>query len=412
MKQLTCEMCGGTELIKQDGIFICQNCGTKYSVEEAKKMMIEGTVNVTGTVAVDNSKFADNYMSLAETAYAANNLQEAESYSNKIIEISPKFYNAWILKGKASGWQSTIVKVRIEETVQSFIKAIENSPDDKLDEVKKDVSSEISKLSTALIDLCCEHFVKFPSQDTANTILKFVDEVETYSLKLLIQCSVLPNEEKSLLATKINNAVSDAWNEKIYYDEAKFSTVTELNKFVEQVLACIELVKKAIDLSDTDNSQDIARYKNIIYIIEKSTYAHARRPRYDRPGTFEILGMFPTEIRVQLEMYKERCETKLRELDPSYTPTPKKKSGGCYIATAVYGSYDCSEVCTLRRYRDRVLLKTWYGSIFVKFYYSVSPILVKIFRGQVWFTKFCKNSLDQFVEKLSDEGFDGTPYID
>ena len=46
MKQLTCEMCGSTELIKQDGFFVCQTCGCKYSVEEAKKMMIEGTVDV------------------------------------------------------------------------------------------------------------------------------------------------------------------------------------------------------------------------------------------------------------------------------------------------------------------------------------------------------------------------------
>lgn len=48
MKQLTCELCGGTDLVKQDGVFVCQNCGTKYTVEEAKKMMIEGTVDVQG----------------------------------------------------------------------------------------------------------------------------------------------------------------------------------------------------------------------------------------------------------------------------------------------------------------------------------------------------------------------------
>ena len=29
MKRLTCEMCGGTDLIKQDGVFVCQNCGKK-----------------------------------------------------------------------------------------------------------------------------------------------------------------------------------------------------------------------------------------------------------------------------------------------------------------------------------------------------------------------------------------------
>ena len=56
MKQLTCEMCGSTDLLKQDGVFVCQSCGCKYSVEEAKKMMIEGTVDVSGsTVKVDNT---------------------------------------------------------------------------------------------------------------------------------------------------------------------------------------------------------------------------------------------------------------------------------------------------------------------------------------------------------------------
>ena len=54
MKRLTCEMCGSTDLIKQDGVFVCQTCGCKYSIEEAKKMMVEGTVDVSGsTVKVD-----------------------------------------------------------------------------------------------------------------------------------------------------------------------------------------------------------------------------------------------------------------------------------------------------------------------------------------------------------------------
>ena len=56
MKRLTCEMCGSTDIVKQDGLFVCQSCGTKYSVEEARKMMIEGTVDVSGsTVKIDNS---------------------------------------------------------------------------------------------------------------------------------------------------------------------------------------------------------------------------------------------------------------------------------------------------------------------------------------------------------------------
>ena len=39
----------------------------------------------------------------------------------------------------------------------------------------------------------------------------------------------------------------------------------------------------------------------------------------------------------------------------------KRGSDGCYVATAVYGSYDCPQVWTLRRFRDNALAKTWYG---------------------------------------------------
>ena len=37
MKAIVCEMCGGNQLRKEDGVYVCQNCGTQYSVEEAKK---------------------------------------------------------------------------------------------------------------------------------------------------------------------------------------------------------------------------------------------------------------------------------------------------------------------------------------------------------------------------------------
>ena len=41
MKKIICEMCEGTEFVKENGMFVCQECGMKYSVEEAKKLMRE-----------------------------------------------------------------------------------------------------------------------------------------------------------------------------------------------------------------------------------------------------------------------------------------------------------------------------------------------------------------------------------
>ena len=89
MKQLTCEMCGGTDLMKQDGAFVCQNCGMKYSVEEAKKMMIEGTVDVQGTVKVDNSAFVEKYLANARRALEKEDWEEVEKYYNMVEQNAP-----------------------------------------------------------------------------------------------------------------------------------------------------------------------------------------------------------------------------------------------------------------------------------------------------------------------------------
>lgn len=86
--------------------------------------------------------------------------------------------------------------------------------------------------------------------------------------------------------------------------------------------------------------------------------------------------------------------------------------GGCYVATCVYGSYDCPEVWTLRRYRDDTLGSTWYGKAFIRIYYKVSPTLVKWFGHTNWFKKMWKGKLDKMVKKLQEKGVENTPYED
>ena len=85
---------------------------------------------------------------------------------------------------------------------------------------------------------------------------------------------------------------------------------------------------------------------------------------------------------------------------------------GCYVATSVYGSYDCPEVWTLRRFRDEVLADTWYGRLFIRVYYAVSPTAVKLFGDCEWFRTFWRGRLDKMVDNLQSEGFESTPYED
>lgn len=87
-------------------------------------------------------------------------------------------------------------------------------------------------------------------------------------------------------------------------------------------------------------------------------------------------------------------------------------SQGCYVATCVYGSYDCPQVWTLRRFRDYSLAKTWLGRAFIRVYYATSPTIVKWFGHTGWFQKTWSSVLDKFVSKLNAQGYEDTPYQD
>lgn len=91
---------------------------------------------------------------------------------------------------------------------------------------------------------------------------------------------------------------------------------------------------------------------------------------------------------------------------------PSVSGGGCYVATCVYGSYDCPQVWTLRRYRDNKLAKTRWGRIFIRVYYAISPTFVKCFGKTKWFKKMWKKKLDKMVEKLQNNGVECSPYKD
>lgn len=93
---------------------------------------------------------------------------------------------------------------------------------------------------------------------------------------------------------------------------------------------------------------------------------------------------------------------KIQKYDLSFeTPLISPPPGGCYIATAVYGSYDCPEVLVLRQYRDEVLSKSWYGRLFIHTYYTISPHIAKRLSRKSSITKFIKKKLDKFVSKLN-----------
>lgn len=86
--------------------------------------------------------------------------------------------------------------------------------------------------------------------------------------------------------------------------------------------------------------------------------------------------------------------------------------GGCYVATAVYGSYDCPEVWVLRRWRDDRLASTAVGRRVIRVYYGLSPAAVRLLGGRAWFTEAARRPLDGFVGRLRASGYSSGPYSD
>lgn len=76
-------------------------------------------------------------------------------------------------------------------------------------------------------------------------------------------------------------------------------------------------------------------------------------------------------------------------------------SEGCYIATAVYGSYDAPQVMTLRKFRDETLRTTAPGRWFIRTYYRLSPPVAEKLKNAKHINAFVRKLLDKWVERLN-----------
>ena len=61
---------------------------------------------------------------------------------------------------------------------------------------------------------------------------------------------------------------------------------------------------------------------------------------------------------------------------------------------------------------DNTLAETLFGRAFIRTYYAISPTIVKWFGKAEWFKKMCQGILDSMIQRLNDNGVEGTPYND
>lgn len=74
--------------------------------------------------------------------------------------------------------------------------------------------------------------------------------------------------------------------------------------------------------------------------------------------------------------------------------------GGCFVATAAYGTRNHPDVIMLREFRDNVLVKRWAGRRFVKTYWIVGPVMAKVIRSDGVSGKISRTLLSPFISIL------------
>ena len=190
-------------------------------------------------------------------------------------------------------------------------------------------------------------------------------------------------------------------------------------------LISIEIPSSVISIGDEafsycENLTRIEIPRSVTYIGEMAFY-HCPNLKevtiHGEPQTgWDGLGIFDgcdqlTVINASQE-WKEQHYSQAKCLKEYSSYVPYHQTGFCYIATAVYGSYDCPQVWTLRRYRDNYLAESLPGRLFVRSYYAISPTIVRWFKDKEWFHQFWRNKLDKKVLKLNQKGYLDTPYSD
>lgn len=356
MAAIVCELCGSNDIQKQDGVYVCQHCGTKYTVEEAKKLL--------GTVRIDRTEKVDSLFTLARRAKANSNAEDAEKYYDLIRQELPQ---NWEANFYAVYFKATNCKIA---DIASAAKSVSNCIHSTFILIQDSSLDDNDRIS-AVSDVCAYSYV-------ISDMLYSAADSYYYSIDDSIRIQYSDEHKQRIdAAADIKKVVCDELCSVFESDKAVFTTVG-FNYIKERI-------KK---------------------IYHPDRYIQAIR-RYEPD--------FVDQDAEKKEAQYQQLSNELNNLLKNIEKTEKqieRSSSGCYVATAVYGSYDCPEVWTLRRYRDDTLASSWYGRSFIRLYYSISPTFVKWFGSTKWFKQLWKSPLDRMVKKLNSQGIPGTPYKD
>ncbi len=363
-----CTQCGANiEVDDTKEAGICKYCGTAYITEKAinnynitnNYNIQSAVINVQG-VNVDNiKKLGDEKIQSLNYPFEMDNYVKAQEFFAKVLEY--------------------------EDSVEYRLK----------------------------YDLCDR--ANHPDRTSANELVNIVDWVIDFIKNDGAQNNNI--EDRAVTYAALINVMQDVVSATNSYYYKRFMAVSlNYSVFISMLM---DVVKKELECAEL-----MSRYANIPEVNEAmimlcKTCEGQLATCISNYSVGNNTYSLPSEAYPEVKALAERVQMTGKQFMSSYqvrddilNPGNQKSSNGCYVASCVYGSYDCPEVWTLRRFRDDTLDATWYGRLFIRCYYAVSPNIVKWFGQTKWFKTFWKARLDKMVRNLNGKGVSNTSYND
>lgn len=490
MAKLQCEICGGSDLLKQGDVWVCQTCGSNYTAEDVKKMF-QSAVAKENSEPLEKKAIVDVEEPTESVAKKDKKVTVAQVESEAVrVQMSDFTIVAGTLtEYKGSGLDVVIPEGVIEIGDECF-KAMTNLRSVVLPNTLRVIGfcafencnsltsvvlpSHLEEIGIAAFEGCSalkeivlpDHLKQIDSlafRDSGLISIKIPGTVNVIGDSAFFDCIGLTSIEVEKRVCAKDQPLFVKVDDKAFYGCKNVKTVIGNGAVIHDIIAGLKA--KFLVESFSVVKQYEERSIPITLVVPEGTkevIGPGTNPNYymmpcnnligvKLPSTAESVKMFSncknlTEITIPNSVTRiedgafEACErlqfvqipesltyigkeafggcdmlpadvkNKINAINPMALSQSKK--GGCYVATCVYGDYNCPEVWTLRRYRDDTLGTTWYGRLFIRVYYAVSPIVVKLFGKTEWFRNFWRSRLDKMVKNLQDKGVENTPYED
>lgn len=307
-----CPSCLKDIQVPDDARFaICMYCGEKISIAQVSPSRTAPSVV--------------NLLGMARTASSAGNQSEAEIYFNRVLEIDPTISEAWVGKGKAAGWLSTIAHMRFSEMLIAFGHAIATAPAAQKEYQSKECLNEVNLLVVTLYGMARKHLIEFVA---------------------------LPN----------------IWSD-----------------YLVQVAEMLATLEQGLAWAPTDK----ITLENIVHLCKDNIEGINYRDEFDKnlPKVWYLSPEYERLIRQRLDAAATALKALDPDYVPPVAQA--KKADTCFVVTATMGDEGHPTVVFMRQFRDTWVVKRRGGKAFISWYYVYEPIAASVIRDKPLLRVLC-----------------------